>query len=95
MADSAVPLSQVEENAPALEAMPLPQKPNTLYLKVPSQQSREFQKLGPIFHMFPGTTKTVVVLADTRQKLGITCLVDEYLIRELQELLGEENVVLK
>lgn len=95
MADSAVPLSEVEENTPAREAKPLPQKPQTLYLKVPSQQSREFRKLGPIFHMFPGNTKAVVVLADTRQKMGITCLVDEYLIRELQELLGEENVVLK
>lgn len=95
MTDSAVPLSDVEDNAPAQEARPIPKKPQTLYLKVPGIESREFRKLKPILHMFPGNTKTVLVMADTRQKMGTTCLVDEYLLAELSELLGQENVVVK
>ncbi len=95
MTDSAVPLSDVEDNAPAQEARPIPKKPQTLYLKVPGLESREFRKLKPILHMFPGNTKTVLVMADTRQKMGTTCYVDEYLLAELSELLGQENVVVK
>ncbi len=95
MADSAVPLDQVEENAPAQEARALPRHPQTLYLKLPGMDSREFKKLPPILHMFPGNTKTILVMADTRKKMGTTCLIDEYLIRELEELLGKENVVVK
>ena len=95
MADSAVPLSEVEDRAPAPEAKPLPQKPKTLYLKLPNAEGREFRKLKPILHMFPGTTKTVLFFADTKQRMGTTCLIDPLLLQELEELLGKENVVLK
>ncbi len=95
MADSAVPLSQVEDKAPAREARAVPKQGGTLYLKLPAMDSREFRKLKPILHMFPGNTKTVLFFADTKQRMGTTCLIDEYLLQELRELLGEPNVVLK
>lgn len=95
MTDSAVPLEQVTENAPAQEARPLPKRPETLYLKLPNMEGREFRKLKPILHMFPGKTKTVLFFADTKKRMGTTCFVDDYLLRELEELLGKGNVVVK
>lgn len=77
------------------ETRPVPEKPQTLYLRLPSQDSREFRKLRPIFHMFPGSSKVVLFFADTRKRMGNSCLIDESLLQELRELLGEENVVLK
>ena len=67
----------------------------TLYLKLRSQDCREFRKLRPILQMFPGNTKVVIFLADTRQRMGTVCMLDDLLIQELRELLGEENVVIK
>ena len=49
----------------------------------------------PILRMFPGRTRTVIYYADTGKRLGGTCMPDELMLRELRELLGEENVVLK
>lgn len=81
------------------KAPPVPRvaqdQPKTLYLKLPSQNCREFTKLRPILQMFPGNTKVVIFLADTRQRMGTVCLLDDLMLQELRELLGEENVVLK
>ena len=67
----------------------------TLYIRAASQQDRAAQKILPILHMFPGKMKTVIFFADTRVRLGGTCAPQEIMLRELRELLGEENVVLK
>jgi DNA polymerase-3 subunit alpha len=94
LADSAIPLQDVGV-APVPEAQPVPKKPQTLYLKLPSLESREFRKLRPILHMFPGDTKLVLYFADTKKRMGGTCLVQELLLQELKELLGTDSVVLK
>jgi DNA polymerase-3 subunit alpha len=94
LADSAMPLQDVGL-APVPEAQPVPKKPQTLYVKLPSTESREFRKLRPILHMFPGDSKLVLYFADTKQRMGGTCLIHELLLQELKELLGEDCVVLK
>jgi DNA polymerase-3 subunit alpha len=94
LADSAIPLQDVGL-APVPEAQPVPKKPQTLYLKLPSTESREFRKLRPILHMFPGDSKLVLYFADTKRRMGGTCLIHELLLQELKELLGEDCVVLK
>ena len=45
--------------------------------------------------MFPGGGKVVLFFADTRLRRGTQCLLDEGMIRELENVLGNENVVLK
>ena len=67
----------------------------TLYLKVDSASQHGAHKVLPILRMFPGRTRTVIYYADTGKRLGGTCMPDELMLRELRELLGEENVVLK
>jgi DNA polymerase-3 subunit alpha len=81
--------------APVPAAQPAQKKPQTLYVKLPSVESREFRKLRPILHMFPGDSKLVLYFADTKKRMGGTCLLHELLLQELKELLGQDSVVLK
>lgn len=45
--------------------------------------------------MFPGEEPLKIKLVDTGQWMTLPCVVHPALVRELRELLGEENVVLK
>ncbi len=72
-----------------------PAEASTLYLRVPSQSDPLFRKLKAILLMFPGNHKTVVYFADTKQRAGTTCTPDERMLRELEAVLGKENVVQK
>ena len=45
--------------------------------------------------MFPGEEQAVIVLADSRKRLGTRCQIHNALVEDLQERLGTENVVVK
>ena len=45
--------------------------------------------------MFPGTQKTVLFFEDTRVRRGTACQFRDSMLSELQNVLGEGNVVLK
>ena len=66
-----------------------------LYVKVPSIDVPAVAYIRKILIMFPGTGQMVVVADDTKKRYGIPCLIHSSLVRELKELLGEENVVVK
>jgi DNA polymerase-3 subunit alpha len=68
-------------------------KSQTLYVKIPSADHPLFERIKKLLAMFPGKQAIVLVLEDTRKRLGGTCVIHELLINELQELLGHENVV--
>ena len=67
----------------------------TLYLRLPSREDQRFGKVRAILNMFPGDKQVVVYFADTKQRLGTNCILDNGMIEELENLLGRENVVLK
>ena len=67
----------------------------TLYLKVEQTGQPGAQKIVPILKMFPGPVRTVIYYADTGVRIGGSCMPQELMLRELRELLGEKNVVLK
>ena len=94
----AVPLEQATD-ADVAAAFPdqgtAPRTPQTLYLKLTSSDAPGVRKVLPILHMFPGKTRTVIYYADTGVRLGGACAPQEVMLRELRELLGEGNVVLK
>jgi DNA polymerase-3 subunit alpha len=66
-----------------------------LYLKLPSEDSLEYQKARAIINMFPGQTPTVLYFADTGLRRGAQCLPEAVMLEELRELLGEDAVVEK
>lgn len=97
MVDSAMLLDELAAS-PGAAAAPAQEKTvvcNTLYLRLPSMGSRKDEKTRAVLQMFPGNTQAVLFYADTRQRVGTGCGVEEIMVQELKELLGEENVVLK
>ena len=72
-----------------------PQRDGTLYLRLPNQEERLFGKVRAIINMFPGDRQVVVYFEDTKQRRGARCALDERMLRELTNLLGSANVVIK
>ena len=66
-----------------------------LYLKLPSEDSLEYNKTRAILSMFPGDNQVVLYFADTAVRRGTRCGIRENMLRELENLLGSGNVVLK
>ena len=67
----------------------------TLYLRLPGEAGKLYPKIRAILNMFPGTQKTVLFFEDTRVRRGTTCEFRENMLRELKNVLGDGNVVLK
>ena len=80
------------EPEPAPKAMPTG---STLYLQLTGETDPRYRKVKAILNMFPGSGKTVLFFADTRQRRGTMCGFDPRMLSELKNLLGERNVVLK
>ena len=78
------------------DPIPEPVTPNSvLYLRLPTERSPLFDKIRAITNMFPGNNAVVVYFEDTKARRGSRCYPDERMVRELENLLGKENVVLK
>ena len=67
----------------------------TLYLRVPQEEGAEMRRVNLILQMFPGHDALRIRVADSGKLLGGTCLLRPSLVRELEEYLGKENVVVK
>ena len=67
----------------------------TLYLRLPTEQTPLFGKVRAILNMFPGDSSVVLYFADTKQRRGTRCALDERMINELKNVLNEANVVIK
>ena len=92
MCDRVRPLEHVKGSQPPAEEGG---KARRLYIRIPSLEDPRWEKIRLVLTMFPGTEQMKVRCADTGKLLGTPCLVHDALIRELQELLGAENVVVK
>ncbi len=90
MCDFAQPLATVEES----DFRPR-EETRTLYLKFPSLEDPTLRHMQLVFRMFPGKSQVKMVMADTRKVFGTITQLHPALIREAQETLGEENVVIK
>ena len=100
MCDSAYPLSTVESGEMAEQPASRPAaekqvKGETLFLKFPSIDHPSVRHMKLVFNMFPGTTQVKRVMADTRKVYGTAVQLHQALLQEAQEVLGEENVVVK
>ena len=96
LCDSAYPLTNngtipaetesKEEKLPSAQA---------IFLRMPGTEDPRFRHLQLVLQMFPGNTPLKVRMLDTGKLLGTKCLLHPSLIRELKEVFGEENVVVK
>ena len=67
----------------------------TLFVKLKSEGSAEYDRLKLVHMMFPGHDKMVVYFSDTKKTLGASCVIHEAFVTELREMLGEGNVVVR
>lgn len=70
-------------------------KQGTLYLKLSGETDPNYRKIRAIVNMFPGNSTVKVFFADTRKMRGAQAELDERMLRELEKVLGRENVVIK
>jgi DNA polymerase-3 subunit alpha len=89
MCDGIMPLSQV--SAPAQDSG----HAEKLYVKLPCEDDRRLDRIGKLLVMFPGQSQMTIVAGDSHKVLRKTCMIHDALVRELREMLGAENVVLK
>lgn len=100
--DEKDPQLMVDSIRPIGDIMPLDgrvpppaERKKTLFVRLPSREDPRFKKIEKVLVMFEGWDKLVLYFEDTGKRLGGTCVIHEALLRELGELLGEENVVVK
>ena len=95
MCDSIYPLSSAEGPAPEPQEQKKQAAGETLFLKFPSLSDASIRHMKLVFHMFPGTGTVKMVMADTRKVYATQALLHPALVKEAQEVLGNENVVVK
>ncbi len=94
------PITDYSER-PQQEAPPVRQSASkvplegTLYLRLNTEDTVVYPKVRAILNMFPGGSPAVLYFADTKARRGTRCALMESMIRELKNVLGEANVVLK
>ncbi len=101
MADSFRPLADF--SVPGASAAPPEEKkpaapaagPATLYVRLKSESDPMFRRVQLLRTMFPGQDRMILYFEDTKRKLSAPCLIHPALVEELNELLGEANVVVK
>ena len=89
--ESIRPLSDM--NAPGSSAPPPAEK--KLWVKLESENDPILGRIKLILTMFPGTQQMIIYCDREKKRIGTRCLIHEGLVAELQELLGEKNVVVK
>ena len=67
----------------------------TLFIKLRSADSPEYERLKLVHMMFPGRERMVIYFGDTKKTVGAKCIIHDAFIRELGEMLGLENVVVR
>ena len=92
MCDSIYPL---QKELPKKAAVQPEKGEETIYLRVPSVDSEPFRHIQLVMTMFEGDNPVKIRVADTGKLLGAKCLNHPAFIRECEEWLGKENVVVK
>ena len=70
-----------------------PLEDRKIFVKLNSEESEEYKRFKLVLNMFPGREKMVIYFGDTKKKIGTNCVIHQALVAELQEMLGQDNVV--
>ena len=74
---------------------PAAPRQGTLYLRLPREDDSLYPRIRAILNMFPGDSSVVLYFADTGKRRGTRAVLMENMLRELKNVLGEGNVVIK
>jgi len=74
---------------------PQPQAERKLYVRLKSEDDPACERIKLILVMFPGNEQMVLYFEDTKKRRGARCVIHDALVKELREMLGDENVVVK
>ena len=91
ISDAAAMVSESGRKRPALSAV----EGQKLYVKVPARECAEMKHIALVLKMFPGSGELIIWCERERKRIGAQCLINETLIDEMRDTVGEENVVLK
>ena len=90
------PISDFADGAPRQQPQSAPPvRQGTLYLRLPGEEGKLYPKVRSIVNMFPGDSTVVLYFADTGRRRGARAMIAESMLRELKNVLGEGNVVVK
>ena len=67
----------------------------TLFVKLRSETSPEYERLKLVHMMFPGRERMVIHFEDSKKNVGAKCIIHDALVKEFREMLGSENVVVQ
>ncbi len=95
LCDSAYPLTDDPNAVPTAQYGEKILPGEAVYLRISGMGDSRFRHLQLVLEMFPGQTPLKIRLLDTGKLIGTTCLLHTSLIRELEEVFGKENVVVK
>jgi DNA polymerase-3 subunit alpha len=70
-------------------------RPRRLYVKIPSENDPRVRRMTLVLSMFPGKEKLVLYYEDEKKRAAGWCVIHEALVRELSEVFGNENVVVR
>ena len=89
------PMSDFTDRAVVPEPEAPQKRSGTVYLRLPSEGDPAYRKVKAIINMFPGNSKAVLYFADTKLRRGASCDLDSRMLGELENLLGNGNVIVK
>ena len=92
--DSIRPLSDLD-GVSALPAAAPAEKKKKLFVRMDSTDARALRRIDLLLEMFPGDETLVQYFADLKKQRSAPCVIHPALVKDLQETLGEENVVVK
>jgi len=96
MADSIRPLTDAGAGTGVGAPGEKERKAKKLYIRLPSMDDPRWRKIPLILEMFPGRELFKAKFLDTQLwTAAMPCQVHDALVKELQDMLGEENVVVK
>ena len=91
------PISDFAAGTPEPADRPVRQMPRqgTLYLRLPGEEGKLYPKIRAIINMFPGDSSVVLYFTDTGARRGTKALLADSMLKELKNVLGDGNVVVK
>ncbi len=91
MVETLRPLTDIEP----LGRTELPKTEKALWLKAKSKDDPRLRKVEKVLQMFEGEERMIIYCEDTQRRLAAKCVIHDSLVRELKEIMGDENVIVK